>query len=176
MKTGFARQRCRHLGDSLLPIVFASVALGVVGGCAIGGQGAFRSRPAEMSADGAGPAGPPAQASAPVVSFRVPSDERWIVHSRVCMLRVLNRLGYGPRPGDVERVRQMGLANYLALQLTPERIPDPLVEAKLQPLPSLSMHIRELYQATRNRNHRRRGPSRAAPTPPNPSATTGPPS
>jgi hypothetical protein len=28
------------------------------------------------------------------------------------ILHVLNRLGYGPRPGDVERVRRMRLAAY----------------------------------------------------------------
>lgn len=38
--------------------------------------------------------------------------------------RILNRAGYGPRPGDVERVRQMGLETYLDQQLNPETIED----------------------------------------------------
>jgi uncharacterized protein (DUF1800 family) len=37
-------------------------------------------------------------------------------------LHVLNRLGYGPRPGDIERVRQMGVDRYLDEQLHPETI------------------------------------------------------
>jgi uncharacterized protein (DUF1800 family) len=37
-------------------------------------------------------------------------------------LRVLNRVAYGPRPGDVARVQQMGLAAYIEEQLAPENI------------------------------------------------------
>jgi uncharacterized protein (DUF1800 family) len=40
-------------------------------------------------------------------------------------VHVLNRLGYGPRPGDVERVRQMGVQRYIDSQLDPESIPLP---------------------------------------------------
>ena len=37
---------------------------------------------------------------------------------------MLNRIGFGARPGDVERVQQMGLAAYIEQQLHPERIAD----------------------------------------------------
>ena len=40
------------------------------------------------------------------------------------MLHVLNRLGYGPRPADVARVRQMGVAAYLEQQLDLSRASD----------------------------------------------------
>src|SRR5262249_36069824 len=40
-------------------------------------------------------------------------------------LHVLNRLGYGPRPGDVARVTQMGVDRYIDQQLHPETIPLP---------------------------------------------------
>lgn len=40
-------------------------------------------------------------------------------------VHVLNRLGYGPRPGDVERVKQMGVERYIDSQLHPESIPMP---------------------------------------------------
>jgi uncharacterized protein (DUF1800 family) len=40
-------------------------------------------------------------------------------------VHVLNRLGYGPRPGDVERVKQMGVQRYIDSQLHPESIPYP---------------------------------------------------
>jgi uncharacterized protein (DUF1800 family) len=40
-------------------------------------------------------------------------------------IHVLNRLGYGPRSGDIERVKQMGISNYINAQLHPENIPLP---------------------------------------------------
>jgi uncharacterized protein (DUF1800 family) len=40
-------------------------------------------------------------------------------------VHVLNRLGYGPRPGDIERVKQMGVERYIDGQLHPESIPLP---------------------------------------------------
>src|SRR3990167_8174428 len=54
-------------------------------------------------------------------------------------LHVLIRLGYGPRPGDVERVEGMGLAAFLQQQLSPEAIPDRAVEQKLKKLTTLTM-------------------------------------
>ena len=48
-----------------------------------------------------------------------PSDDKTILH-------VLNRTSFGPRPGDVDRVRSMGLENYIEQQLHPERIADTL--------------------------------------------------
>ena len=46
------------------------------------------------------------------------------------ILHVLNRLGFGPRPGDFERVRAMGPERYVQEQLHPESIaiPDDLTE------------------------------------------------
>jgi uncharacterized protein (DUF1800 family) len=43
-------------------------------------------------------------------------------------VHVLNRLGFGPRPGDVERIQALGLKWYLEAQLHPERIADDAVE------------------------------------------------
>lgn len=40
-------------------------------------------------------------------------------------LHVLDRLGYGPKPGDIERVKQMGIERYIDSQLQPESIPLP---------------------------------------------------
>jgi hypothetical protein len=62
-------------------------------------------------------------------------------------LHVLNRLTYGPRPGDVEQVEAMGLKKWIALQLHPERIPEnPVLETKLSPLDSLTMSPAELLE------------------------------
>ena len=68
------------------------------------------------------------------------SQDQQITHT-------LNRLGYGPRPGDVERVRQMGLARWIERQLEPGRIPDDRVEATLQSFPTLTMAVPELLKA-----------------------------
>ena len=38
---------------------------------------------------------------------------------------VLNRLAFGPRPGDIERVTQMGVQRYIDSQLYPDAIPMP---------------------------------------------------
>jgi uncharacterized protein (DUF1800 family) len=40
-------------------------------------------------------------------------------------LHVLNRLAFGPRPGDVERVANMGVQRWIAEQLHPETMPLP---------------------------------------------------
>src|SRR6266550_3116229 len=60
------------------------------------------------------------------------------------ILHVLNRLGFGARPGDVERVKAIGIDNYIALQLSPEKIDDSVSEAKLQNLETLRMSTADL--------------------------------
>ena len=54
-------------------------------------------------------------------------------------LHVLNRLSFGPRPGDVDRVAQMGVSAYVEQQLHPERIPDGRLDARLSEYPTLAM-------------------------------------
>jgi uncharacterized protein (DUF1800 family) len=56
----------------------------------------------------------------------------------------LNRLAYGPRPGDIERVRQMGLAKWIDQQLNPNSIDDQAVEARLENYPTLRMSTANL--------------------------------
>ena len=62
------------------------------------------------------------------------------------ILHVLNRLGFGARPGDVERVKAMGVDKYIEQQLSPEKINDAASEAKLQNLETLRMPTAELYE------------------------------
>jgi uncharacterized protein (DUF1800 family) len=62
------------------------------------------------------------------------------------ILHVLNRLGFGARPGDVERVKAMGIDNYINQQLWPEQIDDAASEAKLQNLGTLRMSTAEIYE------------------------------
>lgn len=84
----------------------------------------------------------------PMVSFaddmkaakrkKMTEDQR-IVH-------VLNRLGFGARPGDLERLRAMGVENYINQQLSPEKIPDAIAENRVRDLQVLSMSTAELYE------------------------------
>ena len=48
------------------------------------------------------------------------------------IFHALNRLAYGPRPGDMERLRQMGLAKWIEQQLNPNAMDDRAVEARLE--------------------------------------------
>ena len=47
------------------------------------------------------------------------------------ILQALNRLGFGPRPGDIERVKEMGLQKWIDAQLHPESIDDSALDARL---------------------------------------------
>ena len=47
------------------------------------------------------------------------------------IVHLLNRAGYGPRPGDVEKVRQMGVSKYIDEQLRPEAINDSALNPRL---------------------------------------------
>jgi len=61
------------------------------------------------------------------------------------ILHALNRLTFGPRPGDVEAVRKMGLKKWIDQQLHPERITEnPEVSERLKPLESLNMSPAEI--------------------------------
>src|SRR5260370_4716909 len=62
------------------------------------------------------------------------------------ILHALNRLGYGPRPGDVERVRQMGLAKWIEQQLNPNSIDDKALTARLENFPTLTMSTSRLLE------------------------------
>ena len=62
------------------------------------------------------------------------------------IVHVLNRLGYGPRPGDVERVTRQGLNTWIERQLDPGRIADDSLETMLGAFPVLAMSAADLYR------------------------------
>ena len=63
------------------------------------------------------------------------------------ILHALNRLGYGPRPGDVEAIRQMGLEKWIDRQLHPESIDDSALDRRLQEkYPTLAMSSTKLLE------------------------------
>lgn len=70
----------------------------------------------------------------------IPKDQR-IEHA-------LNRLTFGPRPVDVQRVQALGLKKWIELQLHPERVPEnPILESKLGPLDTLGMSTARMLQS-----------------------------
>src|SRR5947207_3555222 len=62
-------------------------------------------------------------------------DARTVAH-------VLNRAGFGPRPGDIQGVQALGLRTYLEEQLHPERMTDAVVQPQLDLLSGLRMSAR----------------------------------
>ena len=60
------------------------------------------------------------------------------------VLQVLNRLAFGPRPGDVARVRQMGVDRWMAWQLDPAAIDDRATDDFVSRFPSYRETIDQL--------------------------------
>jgi uncharacterized protein (DUF1800 family) len=59
----------------------------------------------------------------------------------------LNRLGYGPRPGEVERVAKLGVERWIEEQLHPEKLPDDDLAARLKPLATMEYSPAQLMLA-----------------------------
>ncbi|MGH7621974.1 MAG: DUF1800 family protein, partial [Gemmatimonadaceae bacterium] len=78
----------------------------------------------------------PGSASSPAAAT-FPNDDRTIVH-------VLNRIGFGPRPEDVEKVRRIGLGRYIDQQLHPERLADIAMQSRLAELATVGLSSREI--------------------------------
>ncbi|MGA2458037.1 MAG: DUF1800 domain-containing protein [Terriglobales bacterium] len=61
-------------------------------------------------------------------------------------IHALNRLTFGPRPGDVDRVLAMGVDKWIAQQLEPGKIDDAALEARLAPYRTLRMTTLEMVE------------------------------
>jgi len=61
-------------------------------------------------------------------------------------VHALNRLTFGPRPGDVERVTQMGVDKWIELELHPDKIDDSALDARLAPFRTLRMGTKEIVE------------------------------
>ena len=62
------------------------------------------------------------------------------------ILEVLNRFTYGPRPGDVERLRAEGLSKWFTEQLNPQTIDDSALDYKLADYPAMKLSIGKLME------------------------------
>jgi len=109
--------------------------------------------------------GPAAARSAPQVQ-QSPADSV----ERARALHVLNRLTFGPRPGDVDRVVAMGVDRYIEQQLNPEKIRDDQVArhlARLKVLRTGPEDLARIYleeQRARLERQRAAGPDSVADT------------
>ena len=65
---------------------------------------------------------------------------------REAAVHVLNRLGYGPRPGDVERVMEMEILAFINAQLNPVSVQEnPELERWLAEYKTLTMPTTQLF-------------------------------
>ena len=81
----------------------------------------------------------------------IPLDKKFKGHLPIteltedqAILHALDRLGYGPRPGDVERIRQMGLEKWVDQQLDPNSIDDSDLDQRLDQYLTLNMSSAQL--------------------------------
>ena len=66
-------------------------------------------------------------------------------------IHVLNRLTFGPRPGDVEQVRRLGVEKWIDQQLHPDRMPEnPVLESKVKALTTVQMPAWEIAEKFTN--------------------------
>lgn len=62
-------------------------------------------------------------------------------------VHLLNRLSYGPRPGDWQKINQLGVERYLQQQLNPNTMPEPVnLGPQLARLETLQMSPVTLFQ------------------------------
>ena len=61
-------------------------------------------------------------------------------------VHALNRLTFGPRPGDIQQVMAKGVDNWIDLQLHPERISNSALESHLAPFRTLRMSSHEIAE------------------------------
>ena len=87
-------------------------------------------------------------------------DDRTIAH-------VLNRITFGPRPGDADRVRKLGLAAFIDQQLHPDRLDDCETDSRLARLTttreSSAALLRDYYRPAQEARRERKAAQQADP-------------
>ncbi len=90
----------------------------------------------------AGMVGQPVWAQAPVVRASASPGKQ--IEGQARVLHALNRLTFGPRPGDLAAVEAMGLNRWFEMQLNPGSINDSALEARLAQYPAMGLTIAQL--------------------------------
>src|SRR5437870_12935665 len=114
-------------GRAARAVAWVALGLGALAGC---------SASTARAAGGDRPVAAAPAAAAPVASV---SGDRQIIHA-------LSRLTYGARPGDVERVRAVGLSAWIDRQLPPRTIDDSATDRALAELTTPRMPTLELLR------------------------------
>ena len=82
--------------------------------------------------------------SAPAKTLKAQSEPPLTPDEKI--LQVLNRFTYGPRSGDFERVRAMGLNGWFIQQMNPSKIDDSALEARLANYPAMQLSLQQLME------------------------------
>jgi uncharacterized protein (DUF1800 family) len=72
------------------------------------------------------------------------AEQQMDEHKRA--VHALNRLTFGPRPGDIERVSAIGVDKWIEEQLHPDKIDDSAVQARLLPFRTLQMDTQQIVE------------------------------
>jgi uncharacterized protein (DUF1800 family) len=83
-------------------------------------------------------------------------------------LHALERLTFGPRPGDIEKVLSLGADNWIEQQLNPGQLPNANLDSRLAPYRTLRMQPRELVLAFPNGQLIREAADKKRPLPSDP--------
>jgi hypothetical protein len=83
---------------------------------------------------------------APVLAQDAPERAGDRAGDRAEIIHVLNRISFGPKPGDVEAVEKMGVHAYIEQQLHPESIDDSQVNQEVAQYELLQMSAPQLVK------------------------------
>jgi uncharacterized protein (DUF1800 family) len=89
---------------------------------------------------------PGASKSVPKSSHATPSKPASQLTEEQRALHALNRLTFGPRPGDMQKVMDTDVNDWIEQQLHPEEINDSVLDGKLGQFRTLRMSTRDLVQ------------------------------
>lgn len=85
-----------------------------------------------------------------IVALPVPAaPQATPLDARRQAVHVLNRLAFGPSPGDVDRVVKMGWRSWIEEQLDPASIEDSAMDRRLEAFPSLRLSMAQTYRGYR---------------------------
>jgi uncharacterized protein (DUF1800 family) len=106
--------------------------------------------PIGISGQTSGPKNPARAGTARSDVRELPADQQ--------IIQALNRLTFGPRPGDALKVRAMGLDNWIDQQLHPEKIDDSAIEQFVGRYPAINRDQNDLLaQYAQQQRERREG-------------------
>jgi uncharacterized protein (DUF1800 family) len=80
-------------------------------------------------------------------------------------LLVLERFTYGPRPGDLDRLRHLGLQAWFSQQMNPAQIDDHALDARLASYPAMQMPLSRLMELYPTNDQIRQAVTRGMGTP-----------